>query len=77
MIETRDMDMSAALGGSSLGRRYPRTIARVRVAVTLWLLTLAGIFCFRGGAGYWGAALVVPAALNLWLAYRLVARNHG
>lgn len=77
MIETRDMDVSSGILTDSVGLRYPRTVVSVRIAVTLWLLALAGIFCSRGGGGYWGAALVVPAALNLWLARRLMARTHG
>jgi hypothetical protein len=74
MIETRDADVSSGLLEGSASQRHPRTVAWVRVAVTLWLLALAGIFCSRGGAGYWGALLVVPAALNFWLACRLMAR---
>jgi uncharacterized membrane protein YczE len=77
MIETRDADVSSGILVSSICLRHPRTVAWVRIVVALWLLTLAGIFCSRGGAGYWGAALVAPAAVNLWLACRLRARVHG
>ena len=50
----------------------PQTVAWIRVAVAIWLLVLAGIFWSRGY--HWGAALLAPAALHLWLARRLFAR---
>ena len=40
--------------------------------MAIWLLMLAGIFWSRGYD--WGAALLAPAALHLWLARRLFAR---
>jgi hypothetical protein len=56
-------------------RHDPRTVARVRVAVAIWLVVLAGIFCSLGY--YWGAALLAPAALHVWLAYRPRASAPG
>jgi hypothetical protein len=40
--------------------------------VAIWLLVLTGIFWSRGY--HWGAALLAPAALHLWLARPLFAR---
>ena len=37
--------------------------------MAIWLLVLAGIFWSRGYQ--WGAALLAPAALHLWLARQL------
>jgi hypothetical protein len=61
-------------GGSPAGPhagRDPQAVARARAAVAIWLLVLAGIFWSRGY--HWGAALLAPAALHLWLARRLFA----
>ena len=40
--------------------------------MAIWLLVLAGIFWSRGYD--WGAALLAPAALHVWLARLLFAR---
>jgi hypothetical protein len=72
MAATRDTASSAGILGGPHSRRDPQTVARVRVAVAIWLLVLAGIFWSRGY--HWGAALLAPAALHLWLARRLFAR---
>jgi hypothetical protein len=58
-------------------RHDPHTVAWARAAVAIWLLMLTGIFWSRGY--HWGAALLAPAALHLWLARRLPAsawRHH-
>jgi hypothetical protein len=50
-------------------RRHWRLIARVRVAIGIWLLIVGALIL---GAGYWwGALMVLPAALHFYLAYRL------
>ena len=73
MTATRDTTDSAGILAGSYPRRHPQTVAWVRVAVAIWLLVLAGIFWSRGYP--WGAALLAPAALHLWLARRLFART--
>jgi hypothetical protein len=55
-----------------LGSRHPQQIARVRVAVGIWLLVLTAILYGSGHGGQWGWLLVVGAALHFCLAYRLV-----
>jgi hypothetical protein len=72
MAATRDTASSAGILAGPHSGRNPQTVAWVRVAVAIWLLVLAGIFWSRGY--YWGAALLAPAALHLWLARRLFAR---
>jgi uncharacterized membrane protein len=72
MAATRDTTNSAGILAGPHSRRHPQTVAWVRVAVSIWLLVLAGIFWSRGY--HWGAALLAPAALHLWLARRLSAR---
>jgi hypothetical protein len=50
-------------------RRHPRLIIRVRVAIGIWLLVVAGILL---GDGYWwGVLIFLPAALHFYLAYRI------
>ena len=72
MAATRDTTSSAEILAGPHSRRHPQTVAWVRVAVAIWLLVLAGIFWSHGY--HWGAALLAPAALHLWLARRLFAR---
>jgi hypothetical protein len=71
MAATRDTTNSAGILAGPHSKRDPQTVAWVRVAVAIWLLVLAGIFWSRGY--HWGAALLAPAALHLWLARRLFA----
>lgn len=75
MTQTRDTNVNSGILAKPPRQRHPRTVARVRVAVAIWLLTLAGIFCSRGY--YRGAALAVPAALHLWLAFRRTVTAWG
>ena len=72
MAAKHDTANSARILAGPRSRRDPRTVAWVRVAVAIWLLVLAGIFWSRGY--HWGAALLAPAALHMWLARRLFAR---
>jgi|HubBroStandDraft_6_1064221.scaffolds.fasta_scaffold953843_2 hypothetical protein len=72
MAATRDTTSSAGILAGPHSRRDPQTVAWVRVAVAIWLLVLTGIFWSRGY--HWGAALLAPAALHLWLARPLLAR---
>ena len=72
MAATHDTTNSAGILAGPHSRRDPRTVAWVRVAVAIWLLVLTGIFWSRGY--HWGAALLAPAALHLWLARPLFAR---
>ena len=50
-------------------RRHWRLIARLRVAIGIWLLVLGAILL--GGGYWWGVLMVLPAALHFYLAYRL------
>jgi hypothetical protein len=72
MTATRDTTDSAGILAGPHSRHHPQTVAWVRIAVAIWLLVLAGIFWSRGYQ--WGAALLAPAALHLWLGRRLFAR---
>lgn len=57
---------------STLGRRYPRQVALVRVAVGIWLLFLTAVLYRSGHAGQWGWLLAATAVLHFGLAYRLL-----
>jgi hypothetical protein len=61
----------------TLGPRYPQQVARLRVGIGIWLLSLTGILYGTGHAGRWGWLLLPTAALHFGLAYRLfrIARN--
>lgn len=50
-------------------RRHWRLIARLRVAIGIWLLVLGAILL--GGGYWWGVLMIAPAALHFYLAYRL------
>lgn len=50
-------------------RRHWRLIARMRVAIGIWLLVLGAILLSYGY--WWGLVMVAPAALHFYLAYRL------
>lgn len=50
-------------------RRHPLLIVRLRVAIGVWLLVLGAILLSE--RYWWGALMVVPAALHFYLAYRL------
>jgi hypothetical protein len=56
---------------SQLGSQYPQQVARVRVAVGIWLLFLTAILYGSGQGGQWAWLLVVGAALHFCFAYRL------
>jgi hypothetical protein len=58
-------------GVFQLGSRYPLQVARLRVAVGIWLLFLTAVLYSAGRAGVWGWLLPVTAALHFALAYRL------
>ena len=75
MIEMHDTNVITRIPVGPHSRRNPRTVAKVRIAVAIWLLVLAGIFWSRGSD--WGLALLAPAALHLWLAGRRLARVQG
>jgi hypothetical protein len=46
----------------------PNTVARIRLAVGIWLLALTAYLCYR--EIWWGLLLLAPAALHFYLAYR-------
>lgn len=48
---------------------HPRLWLGVRLGTAVWLLVLTAILC-QGGY-WWGLALLAPAALHFYLAYRL------
>ncbi|HEV7941960.1 MAG TPA: hypothetical protein VGP17_04070 [Solirubrobacteraceae bacterium] len=50
-------------------RRHRRLIARMRVAIGIWLLVV-GVILLSDGY-WWGVLMVTPAALHFYLAYRL------
>jgi signal transduction histidine kinase len=50
--------------------RHPKAWGGVCSAVGLWLLFLGVILCSFGF--WWGASLIAVAALELWIAYRLL-----
>ncbi|HEY5197564.1 MAG TPA: hypothetical protein VIJ51_11130 [Solirubrobacteraceae bacterium] len=50
--------------------RHPRLVARVRVAVGVWLLILTAILYASDRSGWWGL-LLVAAGLHFYLAFRL------
>jgi hypothetical protein len=75
MTGTHDTNVITRIPAGPHSRRNPQTVAKVRIAVAIWLLVLAGIFWSRGSD--WGLALLAPAALHLWLAARLLARVQG
>jgi hypothetical protein len=58
------------------GSTHPLLVARVRIAVGVWLLILTGMLFVRGYSGWWAVLLLPAAALHFYLAYRrLVYRN--
>lgn len=50
--------------------RHPKAWGGVCLAVGLWLFVLGVILCSFGF--WWGALLIALAALELWIAYRLL-----
>jgi signal transduction histidine kinase len=50
--------------------RHPKAWGSVCLAVGLWLFILGIILCSYGF--WWGASLIAVAALELWIAYRLL-----
>jgi signal transduction histidine kinase len=50
--------------------RHPKAWGGVCLAVSLWLFVLGAILCAYGF--WWGASLLAVAALELWIAYRLL-----
>jgi hypothetical protein len=55
---------------SSRAYGHGRVVARVRVAVGIWLLILTAILYGYGRGGWWAALLLPAAALHFCLAYR-------
>jgi len=58
--------------GREFSRNNPQGSAAVRLLVAVVLLTAASVLCSFGR--YYGLALLVPAALHLWIAYQLMVR---
>ena len=54
-----------------LGSRSPRLVARIRVAIGIWLLLLTAILYSSDHGGRWAWLLTVAAALHFGLAIRL------
>jgi hypothetical protein len=50
-------------------RRHPKAAIRIRTASGMWLVALSAILF--GYGRWWGALLLPPAALHLWLARQL------
>ncbi|HEY1003977.1 MAG TPA: histidine kinase [Streptosporangiaceae bacterium] len=50
--------------------RHPKAWGGVCLAVSIWLFFLGFILCAYGF--WWGASLIAVAALELWIAYRLL-----
>jgi len=55
----------------TLGSRYPRQVARVRIGIGIYLLFLMAILYNTGHGGEWAWLLAVTAGLHFGLAYRL------
>jgi hypothetical protein len=51
--------------------RHPLLIARMRIAIGVWLLILTAVLYSYGQSGWWGLLLVPAAALHFYLAYRV------
>ena len=51
--------------------RHPVLIARVRIAVGVWLLILTAVLYGYGHGGWWAFLLIPAAALHFYLAYRV------
>ncbi|HEY3771689.1 MAG TPA: hypothetical protein VGL69_01735 [Solirubrobacteraceae bacterium] len=63
----------------TLGSRYPRPIAWLRVAIGIYLMVLTAILYSIGHAGQWTWLLLVGAALHFVLAgrlFRIAHRDH-
>jgi hypothetical protein len=58
--------------GFTLGHRYPRQVAGVRVAIGVWLLVVTAALYGSGHGGEWVWLLAATAMLHFGLAYRLV-----
>jgi hypothetical protein len=58
------------------GSRQPREVARLRVAVGVWLLILTAVLSIADHGAWWAWPLVAVALLHFSLAYRLVG-GHG
>jgi hypothetical protein len=56
----------------TLGSRYPRQVAALRVAIGIWLLIVTAALYHSGHAGQWAWLLVPTAVLHFALAYRLL-----
>lgn len=50
--------------------RHPRLVARVRMAVGVWLLILTAILLGSDRSAWWALLLLPGAALNFYLARR-------
>jgi signal transduction histidine kinase len=50
--------------------RHPKAWGGVCLAVSIWLFFLGFVLCVYGF--WWGASLIAVAALELWIAYRLL-----
>jgi hypothetical protein len=55
----------------TVGNRYPRQIALLRVGIGIYLLILTAALEGAGHLGQWGWLLVGTAVLHFGLAYRL------
>jgi hypothetical protein len=51
--------------------RHPLFVARVRMAVGVWLLILTAVLYGYGLGGWWAVLLVPAAACHFYLAYRM------
>jgi hypothetical protein len=60
-----------------LGATHPRHVARLRIAIGIWLLCLMAVLYGTGHGGQWAWLLAVGTALHFGYAYRLFhfARN--
>ena len=65
MNRDRSMRLATPSGG-----RHPLFVARVRIAVGVWLLILTAALYAYGGSGWWAVLLVPAAVVHFYLAYR-------
>ncbi|MGH3397808.1 MAG: hypothetical protein ACRDPO_24265 [Streptosporangiaceae bacterium] len=65
-----DHRRSRARGRKFVYHHHPKAWAGLGFVAGTWLLILGVILCAYGF--WWGAALIAVAALELWVAFRLV-----
>ena len=63
--------------GTPYGPKHPLAVARVRIAVGIWLLVLTGLIFVLGVSGWWALLLLPAAGVHFYLAYRNLAYHNS